>query len=86
MRMLATCPNFVISVENAFLVNVKILGHKIINVNSRNRFSVYLFAPSFLIEQRVYGANIVDHHEEPAMWSDVLEAITTKRPTGGGAS
>ena len=40
MRMLATCPNVVISVENGFLVNAAILRNQILNGNCCNRVSV----------------------------------------------
>jgi len=40
--MPATCPNFVISVENAFLVDVRILCDQIVDVNCCNRVSVII--------------------------------------------
>jgi hypothetical protein len=62
--MLATCPNFVISVENAFLVIELILERSIDGVKRRNRFSVYICLAWFLIAQRVHGG-VVNHITAP---------------------
>ena len=64
--MLATCPNFVISVENAFLDNGQILALLIATVKCRNPVSVIFVLLGFLIEQRIH-VEAVNSMTEPTM-------------------